>query len=73
MDELHNDFDLNELYFKYEGPTKVINFNEYYVSKAFFNRIKSLNIKFDDAVKKTNNNNNNNNKKQQNKTKQKSC
>ena len=52
MDELHNDFDLNELYFKYEGPTKVINFNEYYVSKAFFNRIKSLNIKFDDAVKK---------------------
>ena len=54
MDELHNDFDLNELYFKYEGPTKVINFNEYYVSKAFFNRIKSLNIKFDDTVKETN-------------------
>ena len=51
MNELHNDVDLNKFYFEYEG-TKDINFNEYYDSKELFNKIKSLNIKFDDSVKK---------------------
>ena len=70
MNELHNGFYLNELYFKYEGPTKDINFNEYYVSKAFFNRIKSLNIKFD-TVKQTNKRKNKTKKKLLNKKKMK--
>ena len=43
--------DLKKLYFKYEGPTNDIHFNEYYDSKEHFHEIKSLNIKFDDAVK----------------------
>ena len=36
---------------KYEGPTKDIVFNEYYDSQELYNGVKSINIKFDDAVK----------------------
>ena len=28
--ELYEDVDMNKLYFKYEGSTKDLNFNEYY-------------------------------------------
>ena len=31
--ELYEDVDVNKLYFKYEGSTKDLNFNEYYDSK----------------------------------------
>ena len=47
MNEFHVDVDLNKSFFKYEDPTKDVNFNEYYDSKE---QIK--NIEFDDAVKK---------------------
>ena len=30
MNELHENDDMNKLYFKYEGPTKDVDFNEYY-------------------------------------------
>ena len=56
MNELYDDVDLNKLYFKYESPTKYIYYNDNYVSRKLFNRIKGLNIKFDDAVKTNNNN-----------------
>ena len=43
---------MNKFYFKYEGPTKDVNFNEYYDSKHLFNGIKNQHIKFDDVLKK---------------------
>ena len=42
----------NTFYFKYEGPTNDVNFNEYYDQKHLLNGIKNQSIKFDDALKK---------------------
>ena len=56
MNGLHDDVDLNKLYFKYEIPNKDIYSNDNHVSRKLFNRIKGLNIKFDGAVKTNNGN-----------------
>ena len=39
--ELYEDVDMNKLYFKYEGSTKDLNFNEYYDSKQLLMKKKS--------------------------------
>ena len=41
MNELYESIDKNKLYFKCVGPTKDVNFYEYYDSKELFNEIKS--------------------------------
>ena len=42
---------MNKLYFEYIGPTKDVNFYEYYDSKAFFSEFKNNALKFDEALK----------------------
>ena len=44
--ELYEDVDMNKLYFKYEGSTKDLNFNEYYDSKQLLmkQKIKVFNV-----------------------------
>ena len=43
---------MDEFYFKYEGCTKDVNFNESYDSKHLPYGMKKQHIKFDDALKK---------------------
>ena len=43
---------MNKLYFEYIGPTKDVNFYEYYDSKGFFSEFKNNALKFDEALKK---------------------
>ena len=43
--------DMNKLYFESVGPTKDINFYEYYDSKELFSEIKNNWLKFDEAQK----------------------
>ena len=52
MNDLYESVDMNQLYFKYAGPTKDTNVNEYMDSKELFNKIKNNQLKFDDAVNK---------------------
>ena len=42
---------MNKLYFKCEGPTKDVSFNEYCDSKQLFNEMKNNRLKFDQALK----------------------
>ena len=42
---------MNKLYFKCEGPTKDVSFNEYCDSKQLFNEMKNNRLKFDRALK----------------------
>ena len=44
---------MNKLHFEYVGPTKDVNFYEYYDSKELFNVIKNNRLRFSDALKKT--------------------
>ena len=55
MNELYESVDMNKLYFKYEGATKDVYFNEYHDSKEFFNEIKNQRVNFHDALKKQKN------------------
>ena len=41
---------MNKLYFKYEVPTKDVDFNKYYDYKQLFDEIKTQCIKFDYAL-----------------------
>ena len=52
MNKLHESVNMNNLYFKYVGHTKNVNFFEYMDSKELFNKIENNQIKFDDALKK---------------------
>ena len=52
LNKLYEDVDMNKSYFKYEGSTKDVNFNELNYSKQIFNGIKNQLIKFDDGLKK---------------------
>ena len=52
MNKLYESVDMNNLYFKYVGNTKDVNFYEFMDSKELFNKIKNNQIKFDDALKK---------------------
>ena len=54
MNELYNNVDYNNLFFKYVGPTTDVSFYEYLNSKELFNAIKSSQIKFSDARNKQN-------------------
>ena len=50
MNELYENVDMNKLYFKYEVPTKDVDFNKYYDYKQLFDKIKTQRIKFDCAL-----------------------
>ena len=50
MNELYENVDINKLYFKYEVPTKDVDFNKYYDYKQLFDKIKTQCIKFDYAL-----------------------
>ena len=52
LNKLHEDVDMNKSYFKYEGSTKDVNFNELNYSKQIFNGMKNQLIKLDDGLKK---------------------
>ena len=52
INELYESVDMNKLYFEYIGPTKDVNFYEYYDSKGFFSEFKNNALKFDEALKK---------------------
>ena len=52
MNDLYEVVDKNQLYFEYVGPTKDVNFYEYYDSKELFNEIKNNPLRFSDALKK---------------------
>ena len=52
MKKLYESADMNKLYFKYEGNTKNVSFFKYIDSKELFDKIKSNQTKFDDALKK---------------------
>ena len=54
LNKLYEGVDLNKSYFKYEGSTKDVNFNESNYSKQISNGMKNQLIKFDDALKKQN-------------------
>ena len=49
---MHENVDINKLYFEYVGPTKDVSFYEYMHSKKLFNEIKKNRIRFNDAHKK---------------------
>ena len=49
---MYENVDMNKLYFKCEGPTKDVSFNEYCDSKQLFNEMKNNRLKFDKALKK---------------------
>ena len=51
MNELYKSVDKNKLYFESVGPTKYINFYEYYDSKELFSEIKNNRLKFNEAQK----------------------
>ena len=51
MNKLYESVDMNNLYFKYVGNTKDVNFYEFMDSKELFNKIKNNQIKFDDELK----------------------
>ena len=48
---MYENVDMNKLYFKCEGPTKDVSFNEYCDSKQLFNEMKNNRLKFDQALK----------------------
>ena len=52
LNKLYEDVDMNKSYFKYEGSTKDVNFNELNYSTQTFNGMKNQLIKFDDGLKK---------------------
>ena len=52
MNKLYESVDYNNLKFEYVGPTKSVSFYEFMNSKELFNKIKSSQIKFNDAQKK---------------------
>ena len=52
MNKLYESVDMNNLYFKYIGNTKDVNFYEFMDSKEFFNKVKNNQIKVDEALKK---------------------
>ena len=52
MNNLYESVDMNKLRFKHVGPTKDVDFYEYYDSKELFNKIKNNRLRFRDAVKK---------------------
>ena len=53
MNKLYESVDYNNLKFEYVGPTKSVSFYEFMNSKELFNKIKSNQIKFNNAQKKT--------------------
>ena len=44
MNKLYESVDMNNLYFKYEGNTKDVNFYEFTDSKELFNKIKMIKL-----------------------------
>ena len=52
MNKLYESVDYNDLQFEYVGPTKSVSSYEFMNSKEPFNKIKSNQIKFNDAQKK---------------------
>ena len=54
MNKLYGSVDYNNLKFEYVGRTKSVSFYEFMNSKELFNKIKSNQIKFNDAQKNKN-------------------
>ena len=52
LNKLYEKFEKNKLYFKYVGPTKDVNFNEYTNYKELFNGLRNRSIKSDNAQEK---------------------
>ena len=52
MNELYKSIDKNKVHFKCVGPTKDVNFYEYYDSKELFNEIKNNRLRFSNALEK---------------------
>ena len=50
--ELHENVNINKLYFRYWGNTKDLSFYEYMDPNELFDKIKNNQIKLDDALKK---------------------
>ena len=54
INKLHESVEYNNLKFEYAGLTKSVSFYEFMDSKELFNKIKSNQIKFNDAQKNKN-------------------
>ena len=52
ISKLYDSVDYNNLKFEYVGPTKDVSFYEYMDSKELFDKIRSTQIKFNDAKNK---------------------